>query len=230
MKFYSKDTQRKTVISQTKFKHSGHNSRDSVRDSTRCGRRARGLGHKRGRKSPDICVWRNQNQNENQAITDGEILGSSAMPRLIIIQQLHAIYLFQGHTTSNSYISCKFKHSRTCSPRDTQMWITADRAGSDRMAVSDLGVDDVPVARDRSSRQPWLPGPVAPRLWLCDAPRSPVPCTKGASLRDCGAPCKHGGRCLHCGRWCVLSLVPSLRAGDVPDVCVVPVPVAVAGK
>ena len=27
------------------------------------------------------------------------------------------------------------------------MWITADRAGSDRMAVSDRGVDDVPVVR-----------------------------------------------------------------------------------
>ena len=112
--------------------------------------------------------------------------------------------LFQGHTTNNSYISYKFEHSRKCSPRDTQMWITADRAGSDRMAVSDLGAR-YGWSRDRSSRQPWLPGPVAPRLWLCDAPRSPVPCTRGASLRDCGAPCSHGGRCLHCGRWCVPS-------------------------
>ena len=67
--------------------------------------------------------------------------------------------LFQGHTTNNSYISYKFKHSETLT-----MW-----------------------------------------LWLGDAPRSPVPCTRGASLRDCGAPCRHGGRCLHCGRWCVPS-------------------------
>ena len=69
--------------------------------------------------------------------------------------------LFQGHTTNNSYISYKFKHSRKCNPRDTQMWITADRAGSDRMAVSDLGAR-YGWSRDRSSRQPWLPGPVAP--------------------------------------------------------------------
>ena len=44
----------------------------------------------------------------------------------------------------------------------THMWITAGRAGSDRMAVSDLGAR-YGWSRDRSSRQPWLPGPVAPR-------------------------------------------------------------------
>ena len=44
----------------------------------------------------------------------------------------------------------------------THMWITAGRAGSDRMAVSDLGAR-YGWSRDRSSRRPWLPGPVAPR-------------------------------------------------------------------
>ena len=44
----------------------------------------------------------------------------------------------------------------------THMWIAAGRAGSDRMAVPDLGAR-YGWSRDRSSRQPWLPGPVAPK-------------------------------------------------------------------
>ena len=47
----------------------------------------------------DICAWRNQDQNENQAITDGEILGSSANPTL-----------FQGHTNKNSDCEKQFEH------------------------------------------------------------------------------------------------------------------------